>query len=253
MGEDDLSEVLLQRDGNVAVVTLAAPERRNAFVPEMVRELLEVCAEIDGDLEIGAVVLQAQGRSFCAGAHRTQLAESGLDPAEPERYRGLTETYSAFVRVGELLPPTIAAVRGHAVGAGVNLMMAADLRIVAHTARIVAGFLRIGLHPGGGHFTLVGRVAGRQTAAALGLFGLEVDGTRAAQLGMAWEALPEEQVEPRALEIARTIAGDPELARAAAHSLRLEMGPPMTTWPAALEAEKGVQMWSLRRRSGAAT
>lgn len=253
MGEDDLSEVLLERDGNVAVVTLAAPERRNAFVPEMVRELLDVCAEIDGDPEMGAVVLQAQGRSFCAGAHRTQLAESGRDPAEPERYRGLTETYSAFVRVGELLPPTIAAVRGHAVGAGVNLMMAADLRIVAHTARIIAGFLRIGLHPGGGHFTLVGRVAGRQTAAALGLFGLEIDGTRAAQVGLAWEALPEEQVEPRALDIARTIAGDPELARAAARSFRLEMGPPMTTWPAALEAEKGVQMWSLRRRTEPAT
>ncbi len=244
-----MSEVLLERDGNVAVVTLAAPERRNAFVPEMVQELLDICAEIDADDGIGAVVLQAQGQSFCAGAHRARLAESGRDPAEPAHYRGLTHTYSAFVRVGELAPPTIAAVRGHAVGAGVNLMMATDLRIVAREARIMAGFLRIGLHPGGGHFTLVGRLAGRETAAALGLFGQEIDGARAAALGVAWEALPEEEVEPRALEIARTIAGDPELARATARSFRLELGPPMTTWAAALEAEKGVQMWSLRRRS----
>lgn len=244
-----MSEVLLERDGNVAVVTLAAPERRNAFVPEMVQELLDICAEIDADEGIGAVVLRAQGQSFCAGAHRARLAESGRDPAEPAHYRGLTHTYSAFVRVGELAPPTIAAVRGHAVGAGVNLMMATDLRIVAREARIMAGFLRIGLHPGGGHFTLVGRLAGREAAAALGLFGQEIDGARAATLGLAWEALPEEEVEPRALEIARTIAGDPELARAAARSFRLELGPPMTTWPTALEAEKGVQMWSLRRRS----
>ncbi len=102
-----MSEVLLERDGGVAVVTLAAPERRNAFVPSMVRELLDACAEIDADPEVGAVVIQAQGRSFCAGAHRATLAESGRDPAAPEHYRGLTLTYSAFARVGELLPPTI--------------------------------------------------------------------------------------------------------------------------------------------------
>jgi enoyl-CoA hydratase len=243
-----VSEVLLERRDHVAVVTLAAPDRRNAFVPAMVRELVDACGHIDADPEVGAVVLQAQGPSFCAGAHRDVLAEAGRDPAEPDRYRSLTLTYSAFARVGELLPPTIAAVRGHAVGAGVNLMLATDLRVVARTARIIAGFLRIGLHPGGGHFTLVGRVAGRETAAALGLFGQEIDGARAVQLGMAWEALPEAEVEPRALEIARGIAGDPELARAAARSFRLELGPPMSTWTAALEAEKGVQMWSLRRR-----
>ena len=242
------SEVLLERDGAVAVITLAAPERRNAFVPSMVRELLEACAAVDADAGVGAVVLRAQGASFCAGAHRATLADAGRDPAAPDNYRDLTLTYSAFVRVGELEPPTIAAVRGHAVGAGVNLMLATDLRVVAETARIMAGFLRIGLHPGGGHFTLVGRVAGRETAAALGLFGQEIDGRRAGELGLAWEALPEEEVEPRALEIARGIASDPELARAAARSFRLELGPPMSTWPMALEGEKAVQMWSLRRR-----
>lgn len=243
-----MSEILLTREDNVAVITLAAPERRNAFVPSMVNELLEVCAAVDADREVGAVVLQAQGPSFCSGADRRVLAEAGRDPAAPDNYRDLNLTYSAFVRIGELLPPTVAAVRGHAVGAGVNLMMATDLRVVAETARVMAGFLRIGIHPGGGHFTLVGRVAGRETAAALGLFGQEIDGRRAAQLGLAWEALPEEEVEPRSLEIARGISSDPELARAAARSFRLELGPPMTTWAAALEAEKGIQMWSLRRR-----
>ena len=241
-------EVLLERDGHVAVITLAAPERRNAFVPAMVRELLDACVAADADPEVGAVVLRAEGASFCAGAHRAVLAEAGRDPAAPDRYRDLGLTYSAFVRVGELQAPTIAAVRGHAVGAGVNLMLATDLRVIAETARVIAGFLRIGLHPGGGHFTLVGRLAGREAAAALGLFGQEIDGRRAVELGLAWEALPEERVEPRALEIAHGIASDPELARAAARSFRLELGPPMSTWPVALEAEKAVQMWSLRRR-----
>ncbi len=243
-----MSEVLLERDGNVALVTLAAPARRNAFVPAMVEELLDICARIDADPGVGAVVIRAQGESFCSGAHRGVLAEAGRDPAAPASYAALGLTYRAFVRVGELLPPTLAAVRGHAVGAGVNLMLATDLRVVSETARIMTAFLGIGIHPGGGHFTLLGRVAGREAAAGMGLFGQEVSGRRAAELGLAWQALPEAEVEPRALELARAVAADPELARAAAHSFRLEMGPPMTSWPVALETEKAVQMWSLRRR-----
>ncbi|MDQ6773672.1 MAG: enoyl-CoA hydratase/isomerase family protein, partial [Candidatus Dormibacteraeota bacterium] len=228
-----MAEVLLERVGSVAVLTLAAPARRNAFVASMVTELVEACEKIDADLDVGAVVLQAQGPSFCAGAHRELLAAATKDPAAPEAYRGLNHVYRGFTRVAELLPPVVAAVRGDAVGAGVNLMLAADLRVVAESARIQAGFLRLGLHPGGGHFTLVGRVAGREAAAALGLFGRTVDGRRAVALGLAWEALPEAEVEPRALEIAAGIAGDPELARAAARTFRLELGPPAATWPAA--------------------
>ena len=243
-----MSEVLLEREGNVAVITLAAPERRNAFRPEMVRRLLDICDEVDGDSGVGAVVVRAQGESFCAGADRAVLAEAGNDPAEAGRYRDLGLTYRAFVRVGELEAPTIAAVRGHAVGAGVNLMMATDLRVVAETARIITGFARIGLHPGGGHFVLMGRSAGREATAAMSVFGQEISGRRAFELGLAWEALPAEEVEARAIEIASTVAGDPELARATVRSFRLELGPPAATWAVALEAEKAPQMWSLRRR-----
>jgi enoyl-CoA hydratase len=243
-----VNEIGLEYDGHVALLTLAAPERRNAFVPAMVRELLAACDEIDANRDVGAVVVRALGSSFCAGAHRDILAEAGKDPVRSDNYEALGLTYRAFTRVGDLLPPTIAAVRGHAVGAGVNLMMATDLRIVSATARIMSGFSRIGLHPGGGHFQLVARVAGRETAAAISLFGEEIDGRRAAEVGLAWEALPEDEVEPRALAIASTVAHDPELARAAARSFRAELGPPAVAWPIALELEKAVQLWSLRRR-----
>jgi enoyl-CoA hydratase len=243
------SEIQLDvRDDHVAVLTLAAPDRRNAFVPEMARDLVEVCEQIDRNPDVGAVVVRALGASFCSGAHRDVLSEAGKDPARPDNYELLTLTYRAFTRVGELLPPTIAAVRGHAVGAGLNLMLATDLRIIAETARVISGFARIGIHPGGGHFLLVSRVAGRETAAGLSLFAQDIDGRRAAALGLAWEALPEAEVEPRALEIASSVAGDPELARTVARSFRAEVGPPQVSWPAALEMEKGVQMWSLRRR-----
>jgi len=244
-----MSEVLYAVGEGVATITLNAPERRNAFTAAMVEEFLEACAAADADPSVGAVLVRAEGESFCAGAHRASLAEAGRDPAESGRFRGLGLTYSAFVRVGDLLAPSIAAVRGHAVGAGVNLMLATDVRIVAEAARIMSGFLRIGLHPGGGHFALLGRLAGREAAAAMSVFGEEIDGRRAAELGLAWAAVPEAEVEPRALELARRVAADPELARAAARSLRLELGPPAVPWPAALELEKAVQMWSLRRRA----
>lgn len=242
-------EVRLEVAEGVATITLNAPERRNAFVPSMVEELLAICEEVDGDESVGAVIVGAVGESFCSGAHRAVLAEAGRDPMAARSYRELGLTYQAFVRVGELQAPVIAAVRGHAVGAGVNLMLAADMRIVAESARIITGFARIGIHPGGGHFMLLGRLAGREAAAAMSLFGEEIDGRRAVELGLAWRAVPEPEVEPLALQTARLAASDPELSRAAVRSFRMELGPPSLPWTAALETERAVQMWSLRRRS----
>jgi enoyl-CoA hydratase len=244
-----MTEVRLERLGPVGVVTLDAPHRRNAFTVAMVEELIAVCDAIDADAAIGAVVLRAVGQSFCAGAHRALLDAAGRDPSAPENFTALGMAYRAFVRVGELQPPTIAAIRGHAVGAGVNLALSTDLRIVAHTARLLSGFLQIGLHPGGGHLALLGRLAGRETAAAMAIFGQGIDGQRAVDLGLAWESLPEPDVEPRALALAELAGQDPALARAMAHSLRVTLGPPPVAWPVALEAERGQQMWSLRRRA----
>jgi enoyl-CoA hydratase len=243
-----MAEVTLEKDGTVAIVTLRAPRRRNALTAPMVRELVEICEAIDADADIGAVVVQAEGASFCAGADRAMLEAAGRDPSTTGNYEALSLAYRAFVRVGDLQPPTVAAVRGHAVGAGVNLMLATDLRVVAETARIMPGFHHIGLHPGGGHFMLLGRLAGREAAAALSVFGQEVDGRRAAALGLAWEALPEGEVEPRALALAREAGRDPALARTTVRSFRLELGPPAVPWQVALEAERAPQMWSLRRR-----
>jgi enoyl-CoA hydratase len=243
-----VSEIVVELDGNVAMLTLAAPERRNALTPAMSQELISACDEIDANPSVGAVVVRAQGASFCAGAHRDVLDGAAADPAAAHHYGAVERIYQAFVRVGTLLPPTVAAVRGHAVGAGVNLMMATDLRVVSRTARILGGFLRLGLHPGGGHFALLARAGGREAAAAVGLFAQELTGQRAVDVGLAWEATSEDGVEPRAMEIATSVAHDPELARAAARSFRLETGPPGVGWPAALEMERATQMWSLRRK-----
>ncbi len=233
----------------VAVVTLDAPERRNALTADMAQALIEECDRIDADPSVGAAVVQGAGGHFCAGAHRAVLDGAGDDPADPDAYAAIGSVYAAFQRVGRLAVPTIAAVRGAAVGAGVNLMMATDLRVVAASARIIAGFLRIGLHPGGGHFTLLGRTAGREATSAMALFSEEVDGARAVELGLAWECLPDDEVAARAVELASRPARDPALARAAVASFRSELDPPGASWEVASQAERAAQMWSLRRRA----
>lgn len=244
-----MSEIELSVDGHVAVITLAASDRRNALTPAMAADLVAVCEEIDANAEIGAVVVTG-GPYFCAGAHRDTLAGAGADPLGEPNYTNLSVVYRSFMRVGELEPPTVAAIRGGAVGAGINLALATDLRIVAEDARLMAGFQRIGLHPGGGFFVISDRTFGRETTAALGLFGDEISGRRAADLGIAWEALPDGDVEARARELAARAGADPALSRRTARSFRNELGPPVVTWPVALDAERAAQMWSLRRRSG---
>jgi enoyl-CoA hydratase len=242
-----MSEIRTDREGAVALLTLDAPGRRNALTPEMADELVAACDELDADPGVGAVVVRGAGGSFCAGAKLDALARVSEDPVEEERYAELDRIYGAFGRVGRLRAPTIAAVRGGAVGAGLNLMLVCDLRVVAEDARILAGFLKIGVHPGGGGLTMLHRLAGKETAAAMAIFGEELDGRRAHQLGLAWAALPDDQVEPRALELAAVAAADPALARMAIHSLRTESSVALPL-DVAVEFERGRQLWSLRRR-----
>ena len=119
---------------------------------------------------------------------------------------------------------------------------------MAREAAIVSGFLPIGLHPGGGHGALLGRTGQREAAAAMALFGERIDGARAAELGLAWSAVDDSEVEGVAHALAARAGADPELARRTAKSLRAELGPPPLPWAAALELERASQMWSMRRK-----
>jgi enoyl-CoA hydratase len=245
-----VGQVHLEKRGGVAVLTVDSPEVKNGLSPEMGLQLAGLCDEIDADPAMGAAVVRGANGTFCSGADRRRWT-AGADQAEDRTYKELGAVYTAFRRIGTLQVPTIAAVRGAAVGAGLNLALSTDLRIVSQTARLLAGFLRIGLHPGGGYFTISSRTAGREATAAMGLFSEEVDGVRAAEIGLAWKAVPDEQVEDLALELAGRAAADPELAREAARSFRTESGPPGIGWEAALHFERATQMWSQRRRETA--
>jgi enoyl-CoA hydratase len=226
----------------VAIVTLNGESTRNALDLDAAAELAGVCYSIDNDNSIGAAIICGVGSAFCSGADRRLLIDAAKQPASTASVDALSRVYQAFVKVGNFTVPTIVAVNGDAVGAGLNLVLATDLRLIASGAKLISGFLRIGVHPGGGHFSLLGRVVGRDAASAMGLFGAVVDADRAVRLGLAWEAVP---LGERCLTLAIAVAANPELARAAAHAMRTELCPPAMTWPGALEAQRGRQMWPL--------
>lgn len=242
-----MPEVTIERDGGVAVLTIDNVEVRNGLTPEMGMQVSTLCDEIDGDDSIGAVVVRGAGGTFCSGAD-TRRWDPSVPQTSDEGYDRSNAVYGAFARIGQLKVATVAAVRGAAVGAGMNLMLATDLRVVSEDARLLSGFLKIGLHPGGGFFTIANRTAGREATAAMGLFSQEISGRRAVEIGLAWEAVPDGEVEDRALELAQLAGRDPLLTRRAVKSFRTETGPPQVTWEAALEIERGVQMWSQYRR-----
>ncbi|WP_249011460.1 enoyl-CoA hydratase/isomerase family protein [Conexibacter sp. DBS9H8] len=243
------SEVILQVEGGLATLTLDAPGRRNALTVAMAEAIIAACERVDGDPAVGAAVIFGAGGYFCAGADRALLTRAGEDPAAPDRYDQLGAVYQAFTRIGALRVPTVAAIVGGAVGAGLNLALATDLRVIAEDATLRSGFLPIGLHPGGGHSLLLSRAAGREAANALALFGAAMTGTEAAARGLAWRALPAAEVLEAATTLAAVPAADPALARATARSMATVTGPPALPWPAALELERSAQMWSLRRRA----
>jgi enoyl-CoA hydratase len=249
---DSPAEVLFEVTDGVAVVTLNAPQRRNALTPVMATELIATFDEVDARDDVGALVVRGVGRSFCAGGDVQTLTDAGRDPAAPDAYAGMGAIYDSFYRLGQVTAPTIAAVRGSAVGAGMNLLLAADLRIVARDVRLICGFLRRGIHPGGGHFVLLSRLVGREAAAAMALFGEEIDGETAVRLGLAWETHDDDAVEDRALELAARVARDPALARVTAGNFRTETGPPQVSWEIATQFERPAQMWSMRRSDGTA-
>jgi len=240
------SSVFVNYLNGVATVTLNNPSRRNALTPMSADQLVQIFEDLDSDRAVGAVIIRGAEGSFCSGADLQSLGAAMDDPAGEQSYDALERIYRAFTRFGELSMPTIAAIRGSVVGAGLNMALAADVRIVATDARIISGFAKLGLHPGGGHLQLLAGATNRQTATAMAIFSQEIDGRRARELGFAWEVLDDDLVEARAQELGELAGADPDLSRKTVQSLRTTT-PSVVPWSTALQAERAVQLWSLRR------
>ncbi|MHA3700857.1 enoyl-CoA hydratase-related protein [Jatrophihabitans sp. YIM 134969] len=226
-----------------AWITLDGPATRNALDDTAAGALVDALDRVDADPGVGVAVVTGAGGAFCSGAD-TRVLE-GLRARRPDEvYHGLDRLYAAFRRVGTLRVPTVAAVEGAAVGAGVNLALATDLRIVTDTARFVSGFARVGLHPGGGHLHLLARAAGAGTAAAVGVFAQPLDARQALAAGLAHDVVAGADLHGAVSAAVQHLAADPPLARAITHTLRCTVLD-TADWDRAVEIERARQMWSL--------
>ena len=237
--------VLLERgEDGVATLTIDDPERRNAMTAAMGGELAARCRELSEDHDLRAVVLTGTPPAFSAGGDLDMLED--LARRSREEAFDATATmrgfYDRFLCLGELPIPVIAAVNGHAVGAGLCVALAADLRIIAEDAKVGLNFSRLGLHPGMGGSWFLPRLLGAERAAAWLYTGALFDGRAAADQGLALEAVPAEDVLARAQELATEIAAaSPVVVRQLKRTLRLS---PQLDLASALELEAVAQATS---------
>ncbi|MDQ1360500.1 MAG: hypothetical protein QOJ44_877 [Acidimicrobiaceae bacterium] len=184
------------RDG-VGSVRLSDPEHRNALSTELSDALAVAVGTVLAD-GAGAIVLTAEPPVFCAGGSLDGLLTRDVP---------LGETYRGFEALADAPVPTVAAVGGPAIGAGVNLPLACDVIIVSEPARFDPRFLDVGIHPGGGHLWRLQHRIGSQGAAALVLCGDVLDAHDAVRSGLAWRCVDDADLEDSAYKLAHRAAG----------------------------------------------
>lgn len=186
----------------VLVIRLNRPDNRNSMTPELLAGVRTAALEAREQDGVRCVVVTGSGKTFCGGADfRAQTAES--DRAAHER---LYAIYEHFLELLDLEVPTIAAMNGHAIGGGLGLALVCDLRVANETARYGANFVRLGMHPGMASTYLLPRLVGLPKAAELLLTGRLIRGKEAESIGLVNEAVHADEVESRAMELAREIA-----------------------------------------------
>jgi enoyl-CoA hydratase len=169
--------VLVHVEDRVATLTINDPDRRNAVTAEISAALRTAIEDAEDDPGVHALIVTGAGKAFCAGADLTALGGATED--------GLRIIYDGFLALADCSLPTIAAVNGPAVGAGLNLALAADVRIAGPAALFDPRFQKLGIHPGGGATWMLQRAVGPQAARASLLFGMRFDAAAAVEYGLA--------------------------------------------------------------------
>lgn len=214
---DPAGPVLVERDGPIVTLTLNRPERLNAVNQGLYDRLVDELTRAGGDRGVRCVVLTGAGRAFCAGADLKAHATDPLDDAGRARYAKAAQNANRLLQSGG--KPVVAAVNGHAIGAGLELALSADFMIVADDAKLRLPEVAIGTFIGGGvSYTLAERV-GVPKARELIYFGDFFLGAEAAEMGIANAAVPADRVLAVARAWAERLAERAPLSLAAAKTL----------------------------------
>jgi enoyl-CoA hydratase len=233
--------VLLDSDGPVRTLTLNAPERRNALDWPLLDELAAAVRSVADDPEARALVVTGAGKGFCAGANLANLFGDVDRPTDQMRDH-LMKVYASFLGIRELTIPTVAAVNGAAIGAGLNVALACDVVVAGPHAGFGPTFAEIGLHPGGGCSWMLTERIGRGRATAALFSGAVIGADEAGRIGLADVVVDDALAE--AARLAQLYAGrEPQLMADIKQSVRIAASSDL---PASLDFESWAQAASMK-------
>ncbi len=232
-----MSLVLYEVRDNIALLTLNNPDKRNMLTLDVCEQIVAYVSQAEQDPKVKALIVTGNGRAFCAGGQLTDLT--------PNK-QVLESIYSGFLSVANCKLPTIAAVNGPAVGAGFNMAVGCDVRIVTERARFEPRFFGLGLHPGGGNTWMLRQLANWNTAAGMLLFSQSVSGQEAVEKGLAWKCVAQDALVEEALCFTANIQDLPkELLVRTKQTLRDAGGTNSHQEILALETTE--QLWSINQ------
>jgi len=215
------------RDANIVTLHFNDPDRLNAMTRAMGEAFCQRIGDLARDESIRALILTGEGRAFSAGGDLDMLqAQADRGAADPGiAWRGIRDDMSTFYRlflsIRDMPCPTLAAINGHAIGAGFCVALGCDFRYVAAKAKLGLNFTRIGVHPGMGATWTLPRLVGPALASELLFTSRTIDGEEAGRIGLANRVLPGDEVLAAATSAAREIAQNAPLAvRAVKRALR---------------------------------
>lgn len=203
------SKIELERDGDVVIIRLNDPATLNAVTLQTIEEIDSALNEITGSAR--AMVLTGAGRAFCSGANLTGGMGVGQKSDGPPDAGASLESHinPLMLRLRDLPFPWVSAVKGSAAGVGCSLALAADLVVAGEGAFFLQAFARIGLVPDGGSSWLLAKAIGRQRAMEMMLLGERIPAAKAFAWGMVNRLVPDDDVMPTALALAKQLAAGP--------------------------------------------
>jgi len=208
MTQSKYGDVSVESKDFITEVEIHRPPH-NFFDVQLIRDIAEAFTALDEDPACRAIVLCAEGKSFCAGANFANRNATGAEPGSASAQNPL---YFEAVRLFNAKKPVIAAVQGAAIGGGLGLAVMADFRVASPEARFAANFVKIGFHPGFGLTLTLPRLIGEQKAALMFYTGRRITGQEAADWGLADVLVESERLRPAARELAAEIAENAPLA-----------------------------------------
>ena len=200
----------------VATIQLDRPEKLNAFIGHMRRDLAEALEHASADRSVRVVVIRGAGRGFCAGADVAYMAELMEREDVDEFARLLGAGRRVVIAIRQMTKPVIASINGAAYGAGFNLALACDLRIAAESATFSQSFVKVGLHPDWGGTYFLPRIVPTNLACEMFFLGDAINAERAMQLGIVNRVVPDGELESATLLLADRLRKAPYKSIAAA-------------------------------------